>query len=46
MKKVFLTIVVVMSLLLSSTLMSIAAPDDIPDALGPNVCVENPVEEF
>jgi len=46
MKKALLTLVVVVSLVLGASSVSMAAPDDIPDALGPNTCayVVNPVE--
>ena len=44
MKKFFLTIVVVSALFLSTTLMSMAAPRDIPGDFAPSTSMENPVE--
>lgn len=43
MKKIILTLAVVLTLVLTTTLVSIAAPDDIPDAFGP-ASAEPPVE--
>ena len=43
MKKFFLTMVVVLTLLLAAIGVSMAAPDDIPDAFGPCSTLPEPV---